>query len=637
MHWSELLHHDQTPYHTSTLEASVGERVTVRLRAPASAPIKQVRLMVIWSGEAQQVDMKALEPKGFWQHFEAEMPLHHATTRYAFSVLSRTDSVQFTTRGARRFIAPFRDWFQFVCGRSNPSWLEDRVFYQIFPDRFKDSDPSISVRDGEYELEGMHMEDGKLKYKPRPVVKRTWDDLPKRGLNVIEHFGGDLGGITQELEYIQNVGANAIYLNPIFTSPTNHRYDTMDYLEVDPHLGGDAALKTLLDAAHARGMRVILDGVFNHTGDKHPFFQAALAGASAEGVMNHAPTDLYTFGSQFGKLGYASFFGVKTMPKLDYANQGTFEVFLEGERSPIRHWLRQGADGWRLDVAHMMGRDGLDDGNLAVHRRLREAARLENPDAYVFGERFWDAEAALQGPDHIRDLPGYGEDGVMNYAGFGLPISDWLSGRRIWELNVKIPTPEVAEILQEAWRVLPEQSRQAQYNLFGSHDIPRMLYRLKGDALKLQTAFALTFAFPGVPSVYYGDEIGMTGAGDPENRAPMIWDPARWNKGVLETVRGLAKARRTSLALRRGSMVWLHAKGNELAFARPYTDASGRTEAALVLASRSSQPVTLKLGLHRTGVLEGSWKDAVTGEAFKATNGQLEVNLHGSRLLIQER
>ena len=626
MHWSELLHHDATPFLTAARTASVGERVTVRLRAPLAAPITHATLMVVWSGEAQQIEAKPLERHG-WRYFEAELPLHHPTTRYAFSVRSRADSVIVTTRGARRFIAPFRDWFQFVCDRQNPSWLEDRVFYQIFPDRFKDSDPAISVRDGEYALEGMWMDNGELRYRDRPVVKRTWDDLPQRGLNVVEHFGGDLGGITEELEYIGGVGANAIYLNPVFTSPTNHRYDTVNYLEVDPHLGGDAALRRLFDAAHAKSMRVILDGVFNHTGNHHPFFKDAQAGGGSR--------DLYTFdASRFGELGYASFFGVKTMPKLDYGHEGTFETFLEGERSPIRHWLRQGADGWRLDVAHMMGRGGLDDGNLMVHRRLREAARLENRDAYVFGERFWDAEAALQGPDHIRDLPGFGEDGVMNYAGFGLPMSDWLSGRRIWETNVKIPTPEVAEILFEAWRVLPEQSRQAQYNLFGSHDIPRMLHRLKGDTRKLMTAFTLTFAFPGVPSVYYGDEIGMTGAGDPENRAPMIWDRKRWDTTVLETVRALSKARRDSLTLRRGSLVWLHAKGDALAFARPYTNESGRTEAAVAIASRSSRPATLKLDVRRAGVLEAAWRDAVTGERLEAKDGLLEVTAHGSRLLM---
>jgi alpha-glucosidase len=628
----KYLHHDHTPFFTSTLEAKHGDKVMVRLRAAKDAPITEARLIILDVGDLRNFVMKKISipnttGSSDWQFFEVEMPLVNPTTRYVFVTQTKDDSVILSTRGARRFMPPFRDWFQYATGRKNATWLEDRVFYQIFPDRFKDAEPNISVKDGEYNYEGIRLDaTGELEFYDRDVVKRDWHELPKRETNVLEHFGGDLLGITEELDYIEDLGANAIYLNPIFTSPSNHRYDTQDFLEVDPHLGGEPALRNLLDAAHAKGMKVILDGVFNHTGNRLEAFQKALAGGSEQG--------LYTFGPQFGKTGYAAFFGVRSLPKIDYSSPQAYETFLEGPESPVRKWIRFGADGWRLDVAQSMGNDATDINNLEVHRRLRNAVTLENTDAYVFGERFLDAEAALQGHDHIRNIPQGGEDGVMNYQGFASPITDWMSGERVWGNTVNIPTEEVMEIMWETYRVLPEASRQAQYNLFGSHDIVRPLTRFGGSIPKLETAFTMLFAYPGVPSIYYGDEIAMEGGGDPLNRAPMIWDRSRWNHGVRELVQALAKTRKQSKALKAGTLIWLHAAGDVLAFTRAYTDDTGKPEVVICLASRSSEAQTITLDLRLAGLLEGSWTELRSNAQFVAKNGMLEVRFTGSGLLL---
>ena len=626
--WTELLHHDHTPFFTGTLEAKQGDHVTVRLRALKDAPITEARLVILDVGDLRNLKMKPIQTSSDWQFFEVELPLVNPTTRYVFVVQTENDSLILSTRGARRFFPPFRDWFQYATGRKNASWLEDRVFYQIFPDRFKDAEPNISVKDGEYIYEGIRLDAaGELEFYDRDVVKRNWDELPKRETNVLEHFGGDLLGITQELEYIEDLGANAIYLNPIFASPSNHRYDTQDFLEADPHLGGEPALRKLLDAAHARGMKVILDGVFNHTGNKLEAFQKALAGGSEQ--------ELYTFGPQFGKTGYAAFFGVRSLPKIDYSSPKAFEVFLEGPESPVRKWIRFGADGWRLDVAQSMGNDATDVGNLEVHRRLRDAVTLENPDAYVFGERFLDAEMGLQGHDHVRKIPQGGEDGVMNYQGFCSPITDWFSAVRVWGNAVNIPTEEVREVMWETYRVLPEASRRAQYNLFGSHDIARPLTRFGGSIPKLEAAFTMLFTYPGVPSIYYGDEIGMEGGTDPLNRAPMIWNRSRWNHRVRELVQALAKTRKQSQALKAGSLIWLHAAGDTLAFARAFTDEAGKLEVVICLASRSSEAQTVTFDLRLTGLLEGSWQELRSHKKFVAKNGMLEVRFTGSGLLLQ--
>jgi alpha-glucosidase len=643
------LYHDHTPFFTDSLEAKQGERVVLRLRAPGFAPISRAELIVLDVGDLNRFVMKAIpdssesvsdnsdpsksdpsksDPSD-WKFFEVELPLVNPTTRYVFMLHTANDSVILSTRGVRHFMPAFRDWFAYATGRTNAAWLEDRVFYQIFPDRFKDAVPEISVRDGEYTYEGVRLDAaGELEFYDRDVVKKNWNDSPSRETNVLEHFGGDLLGITQELGYIEDLGANAIYLNPIFTSPSNHRYDTENFLEVDPHLGGESALRELLDAAHDRGMKVILDGVFNHTGNRLEAFKRALAGGTEQ--------ELYSFGPQFGKTGYAAFFGVRSLPKIDFSSPKAFEVFLEGPDSPVRKWIRFGADGWRLDVAQSMGGDATDNGNLEVHRRLRDAVRLENPEAYVFGERFLDAEAALQGADHVRNVGQGGEDGVMNYQGFCSPVTDWLSAERVWNGSVQIPSEEVAEVMFETYRVLPEASRRAQYNLFGSHDIARPLTRFGGSVPKLEAAFTMLFAYPGVPSIYYGDEIGMEGGTDPLNRAPMIWDRSRWNHGVRALVQSLARIRKQSNALKVGSLVWLHAAGDALVFARTFTDQNGQLEVVICLASRSSEVQQVRLDVRAVGMLAGRWQELRSGEVFTASDGLLEVKFTGSGLLLPD-
>jgi alpha-glucosidase len=605
------LYHDATPFYSSESEAKLGDTLTVRVRLPAEVKPKEVLLVVLKYGEMHRTPMKHFKTQGSFQYFEGKLELHALTTKYIFNVMTDTDTVQLSSRGVSRVNPPFRDYFQFLADHHRPAWLEDRVFYQIFPDRFENGDPSNDVQTGEYS------------YGKKPVVKKAWDELPTRAGNVYEHFGGDLQGITKRLDYLEELGVNGIYLNPIFTSPSNHRYDIQNFLEIDPHLGGESALKELLEAAHARGFKIILDGVFNHTGDKLPAFQSALK----DGLHRQ----MYTFLAS-GK--YEAFFGVPTLPKLDFASQMTFEHFLEEETAPVRHWLRFGADGWRLDVAHMMGASGRDDGNLEIHKRLKAAARLENSEAWVFGERFWDAEAALQGPNDYANFAGGGEDGVMNYQGFALPVTDWLSGWSIFDRPVNVPTSELEHVLLESYRVVPQPMRMSHYNLVGSHDIPRLLERLKGDVSKHRTALALMLAYPGVPGIYYGDEIGMMGGADPLNRAPMIWDESRWDKNLREDVKKLIRARRSSRALQAGNLVWLASQDETIAFARAFTDESGRADVAIVSATRDSVAGLLKLDLKLAGVETGVWQDVLTLEQFTATDGILEIPVSSVRVLL---
>ncbi len=615
MRWTDTIHHDYTPFYLAQTEASVGDSVRVRLRVPKSATVQQVWLVSLRSGERHSVSMKSITvaAQPDWTFFEADLELTARTVRYIFWLGTTDDSVQFCTKGATRVNPSFRDWFQFVCDQHRPNWLDERVFYQIFPDRFRNGDPSNDVTSGEYTYNG------------KPVIKKAWHELPTKAGNVFEHWGGDLEGIRQGLDYLEALGVNGLYLNPIFVSPSNHRYDTEDYLTVDPHVGGNDALRRLLDEAHARGFKVVLDGVFNHTGDRLNDFKRALE--------NHPERELFTFLPN-GK--YEAFFGVPTLPKLDFASPMTYERFLTGQDSPVRHWLRFGADGWRLDVAHMMGARGIDADNLKVLRHLKEAARSENPEAWIFGERFWDAEAALQGANDALSHDGGGEDGVMNYHGFTLPITDWLSGETIFDRPVQLETAEVAAMIQERYRVLPPLAQQSQYNLIGSHDIPRPLTRMAEDKQKLRAAFALLLGFPGVPGIYYGDEIGLTGGNDPFCRAPFPWDETQWDKSLQGDVRALIAARRSNPSLQRGALVWLQTTADSLVYARVFTAENGVVEAAIIVGTKASGAVTLELEISGLGVSGQAWRDVVTNDTLEAKDGRLTLTVSkGGAVLVQ--
>ncbi len=527
------------------------------------------------------------------------MPLHAARVRYAFELRLPDDHLILTAAGLTHGRRGFRSWFQYLAGHAAPTWAWKSVFYQIFPDRFRDGDSASNVRDGEYQYAG------------RPIETRPWGaPIDQRG-DVHAHYGGDLKGVQDALPYLSDLGINALWLTPIFVSPSNHRYDISDYRHVDPHLGGDAAFEALIGAARGAGVRVVLDGVFNHVGNEHALFQAALAGHRRERGM-------FTWREDH-TLPYHAFFDVPTLPKLDYLSEAAEQEFLAGETSVVREWLRRGADGWRLDVAHMIGKGGTDEGNLELHRTLKAAARAEKKDAYVFGERFFDAEAALDGS---------GEDGAMNYHGFGLPLMQWLSGQSYTFTPSQLGGAELVSLLQDAYQPLPPPVALSMFNVIDSHDIPRALFRLGGDTRRLRAALTLLLAYAGVPCLYYGTEIGLSQTQQgamPWCRAAMPWNEAEWNTDLRAEVRRLIRVRRRSLALQEGALRFVLAEHDAVGFVREFTRAGGQTESVLALASRTPAPVTLRLPA-------GEWMDALSGETL---SGQVSLDLSAGRLLEQ--
>jgi cyclomaltodextrinase / maltogenic alpha-amylase / neopullulanase len=428
-----------------------------------------------------------------------------------------------------------------------PAWVRDAVFYEIFPDRFAGSERV-----------------------PKPGPLEPWDAPPTRhGFK-----GGDLLGIVEHLGYLEDLGVTALYLTPIFQSASNHRYHAYDYLTVDPLLGGDAALRELLDAAHARGMRVILDGVFNHSGRGFwPFHHVLENGAASpyrtwfhfDDAALDAGRPLLAYppaGTPSSALGYRAWWGIAALPKLNIAEPAVREYLL----GVAEHWLRFGIDGWRLDVP-----EEIDDE--AFWHDFRRRSRAIRPDAYLVGEIWRVAPEWVHGDrfDALMDYPL--AEAIIGFAGGSRLDMDVVRSHPEFAAHIT-PTdgPAFAARLVDLLAAYEPEVVAAQLNLLGSHDTPRLRTVLGDDLTGVRLATLIQLTLPGAPCFYYGDEIGLAGGNDPDCRRAFPWDEGAWDHDLHAFVRELVRVRAAEPALRAGQVNVVAAAGAAVAYERRLDD-----------------------------------------------------------------
>ena len=601
-HWTKSVHHDGSPYYVVGEARALGSSVTLRLRADVDAPIERIFLRTTPNGEQHVREMQPSRTEQVARWWEIELPLRMPRTNYRFFIQSGDSGYWYSGAGITRHAPTDATDFVVLAGYHAPAWVQESVFYQIFPDRFYDGDPGNNVRTGEYHVHG------------KPVVARAWGELPRphSETGASEFFGGDLQGITQRLSYLEDLGVSALYLTPIFTAPSNHKYDVADYFSVDPHFGGDAALLELRQALHARAMRLMLDIVPNHSGATNAWFLGAQADPSA------ATADFYTFHRH--PDAYESWMGHNSLPKLNYRSERLREYMYAGGNSVMRYWLKPpfDIDGWRIDVANMLGRQNEIQLGHKIGRGMRRAVKAEKPGAYLIGEHFFDGTAYLQG-DEL--------DAVMNYQGFTFPVLQWLASfdtaqvwRREWPDRPAIAADVMAAQWQTFLAAVPWQIALQQFNLLDSHDTPRVLTHLGGDDARMRLAVALLMTFPGVPCVYYGDEIGLVGAADPDNRRCMPWDESEWNTDLRAWYQRLIHLRRHSPALSRGGFQLVYAAGNIVSFLR-----EAPQERLLVIVRRTGDAPDA-LPVRHAGLADGTpLREALTSQQAVISGGMLSL------------
>jgi alpha-glucosidase len=605
--YTSSIHHDGSGRYvqkTREGECQPGDIVTLRLRASMDAPLERVFIRTSPDGEQQFIEMKLHKSQPPCNWWEANLQLTMPSVNYRFLLFSADGVWWLNGEGLHPHNPTDSADFRILAGYSAPGWVHSSVFYQIFPDRFADGDPENNVRDGEFHYWGM------------PAKSRGWGEPLSTGREaLVEFFGGDLQGVESRLDYLAELGVNALYLNPVFTAYSNHRYDVIDYNNVDPHLGGNKALVSLSRALRERNMRLILDIVPNHCGYFHPWFQASLADP------NSPEAQFFTFHQH--PENYESWLGVKSLPKFNYRSQALREIMYTGPQSIFRTWLRPpySADGWRLDVANMLARQGADQLGLEVGWGIRQAIKDENPEAYILGENFFDGTAQLQGDCW---------DAVMNYSGFAKPLWYWLSGFNIRQhgqpSKVESKIAWTTQAMVDTWQAfrasIPWEIACQQYNLLGSHDTERILRVVAGDPSLARLAAGILMTYMGAPGIYYGDEIGLGHDQMEAARFCMSWNRSEWDTDLLSFYQKLIHLRRTSPALLDGGFQVLATEADTLAYLR-----DAETEQVIVIARRGSgvRPAG-PLAVAHGGIPDGSeFFEMFTGKQATVENGRLPL------------
>ncbi len=490
---------------------------------------------------------------------------------------------------------PGRDWQMTVYERgfSAPHKFKGGIIYQIFPDRFafsgkaKKDIPSYRILRNDRENEPY--------WKP-----------DEKGITLNnDFFCGDLEGIRQKLDYLESLGVNCIYLNPIFKAHSNHRYDTGDYLSIDPLLGDEKDFKKLCSDAKKKGISIILDGVFSHTGDDSVYFNK-YSNYPSEGAYQSEFSPYYSW-YKFKDFpdDYECWWGINILPEVTEENEDFLE-FITGEKGVLRKWMRLGADGWRLDVADELPDIFLD--------RLREAVKAEKEDALVLGEVWEDASNKVSYSVRRRYLLGKQLDSVMNY-----PFAD-----AIIHFVRTGDTSSFGETVMTVLENYPKTVVDVLMNHIGSHDTMRIINALAGESLVnkprswqsgkvlsdenykrgiqlVKLASTVQFTLPGIPSVYYGDEIGMQGYADPFNRGCFIEEKAEMS--LLEHYRKLGEIRRNNSCFREGDFRLVSCERACVAYVR-----EDEKESILTIANRNETDIEYYLHeeWHSAEVLMGA-------------------------------
>ncbi|MBB5019414.1 glycosidase [Chitinivorax tropicus] len=423
-----------------------------------------------------------------------------------------------------------------------------QIVYQIFPERF-------AIGRG---LTGKEKLSQAAYQRPGNILKADWQARPAEDDAELKQcgqvfYGGDLQGITERLDYIQESGFNTLYFTPIFDAPSNHKYDAMDFFRIDPMFGDEAALKRLIAELDKRGMGLILDAVLNHVNYQHPWFLAAKRGEQPY-------RDFFTFDKAGNHL---CWWGHPYLAELNLDNPELQSILFAGERNFLSHYLEMGITGWRFDTAQDLGMKTAERIRQSIHRRFPHAQLLGELMSYAGG---W--------------VNGRGYTGMMNYY-FREAMLAWLAG--------DIAHQQANAAMREYYDGYGHEGSLNSWLMLGSHDTMRLRTAIPDVRLR-QLAVAAQFTLPGIPLVYYGDENGMEGGNDPDCRRPMVWDEAQWERPMRDFIQTLVGIREANAALQNGKLMMLGEKqtGNALIYLR-YTDVPGQL--ALVVLNLGDAPL----------------------------------------------
>lgn len=662
----EALFCDETEAYVTPPEPEAGDVLQIWFRTAAD-DVEEVCLQYA----EHSIPMKKIITKGRFDYYAANYRMGNDTFRYHFQIRSGEEVCYYNKWGAQDQLVDYYD-FRMVPGFSTPDWAKGAVMYQIYTDRFCNGDPDNDVQTGEYFYIGEQ-------------VRRVddWYRYPQP-MDVREFYGGDLQGIMDKLDYLQGLGVEVVYCNPLFVSPSNHKYDTQDYDYIDPHVGkirvdGGRLLKPgekgnqnaekyrirttnrenleasnelfirLVEEIHRRGMKIILDGVFNHCGSFNKWLDRELIYENADGYEKGAFVSADSPYRSFflfhkndpeewpGNATYDGWWGHDTLPKLNYEDSKELEEYV---LSIAKKWVSPpyNVDGWRLDVAADLGRS--NEYNHEFWKRFRKVVKEANPNALILAEHYGDPSDWLQGDEW---------DTVMNYDAFMEPVTWFLTGMEKhsdeYRGDLLGNADNFVNAMQHHMASMMMPSLHTAMNQLSNHDHSRFLTRTNhkvGRVGKLgskaaeedvnyavmRAAIVMQMTWVGAPTLYYGDEAGLCGFTDPDNRRTYPW--GRENRELLNFYREMIRIHRKNQALRKGSIKILKAKENLIAYARFWDD-----EQIVVIINNSDMLREVTVPVWQAEVADNqsmarlmySYEDGYIGEfeEYKVHNGKISL------------
>jgi alpha-glucosidase len=629
---------DQGPMFDSNPEPTATTSVTVTLRTcKADITSANVKYYDTADSSYHWVSMVWVsnDPTGTFDYWSGTIPASSSEKYYRFQINDGT-ATAWLNAGGIYSSEPSSDDFFVIPGFKTPDWMKNGVVYQIFPDRFYDGDTSNDVTSGEYTYGGCATE----QHAWGASVLSTADPT---NCNSEVFFGGDLAGIDQKLSYIkQTLGANIIYLNPIFNSPTVHKYDTQNYYEIDPAFGTSSDLETLISDIHssANGPQgyIILDGVFNHSGDSNCWFQAQLYDGitcSYQGAYQSQSSPYYGYYTfQSWPTEYSDFFGFGGMPKLDYGASGSAvrNQIYGSSSSVVQTYLSSpyNIDGWRLDFPQALdagGNGGSDATNTQITQELRTAVKSVNSNAEILGEYWGDPSPWLD--------TGTEWDGYMNYNGFTQPVSEWICGVDYHGNSASIDESSLDSWLLGTRADVPINAQEVSTLELGSHDTERFATRCGGDIWKTYLGLIFQFTYIGTPTIYYGDEYGEQGGNDPDNRRSFDWTQATTSNSAVALTQQLVTIRNDYPQLRTGSYMTLLVDTTNHIYAFGRWDANHRIA---VVLNNTANTETVTIPAWQLSMVNGTWvTDLLTNTTYQVIGGNLTVTVEGHYGAILEQ
>lgn len=666
---------DGTEAYISPAEPEAGDLVRLWFRTEKD-DVEQVILCF----EEQRILMKKTGTRGQFDFYETVVRVSNQTVRYYFEVYSQSEMCLYSRYGVQSERNSYYD-FQIVPGFQTPDWAKGAVMYQIFVDRFCNGDKTNDVETGEY------------LYIGQPVRHvDEWSRNPQ-SMDVREFYGGDLQGIIDKLDYLQKLGVEVIYCNPLFVSPSNHKYDTQDYDWIDPHIGrivvdgsgipqpeekdnrhadkyrirttnlqnleaSNQLFMKLVEEIHKRGMRIILDGVFNHCGSFHRWLDRERIYQYAEGyeagayVSKESPyRDYFIFEAENSESwpcneSYKGWWNLNTLPKLNYEGSEELESYI---LDIAKKWLLPpyNVDGWRLDVAADLGQS--KEYNHRFWKKFRKTVKEIKPDALILAEHYGDPGEWLQGEEW---------DTVMNYDAFMEPVTWFLTGMEKHSDVYREDLAGNAEYFQDSMRYhmanMMTQSLETAMNQLSNHDHSRFLTRtnhkvgrvgaLGSKAAEedvrvavMRMAIIMQMTWPGAPTLYYGDEVGVCGFTDPDSRRTYPW--GKENRELMEFYRETIRIHRNNPVLKRGSLLLLNTEPGLLAYGRFWGE-----EQMIVVVNQSDELREVVVPVWRAEVAENAhmarllytYEDGYTEELeeYKVQHGEIAMMMGKSSAVV---